>query len=542
MRLKLPDTAQNQRDNPGLISIRFSLYILFLFIVLGIAWQSDDAYHAYVMAKHLAEGYGFVYNIGERVSTTTCPFFTIIIAAAYALTHEMYLTSLLVCILFTAAAMYLLFWKFCCNKLQVIIAFLLCCDKSFMMFTTSGLENSMLFFLVAVFLHFSSKEIYTFPNMLKIAILAAIIAGTRMDNILIFLPFLFWLFFIHQNKIGRVKSCFTGLLGITPFLCWEVFSIFYYGFPFPNTAYSKLNTGISLAQYIRKGFEYYYATFVVDPGVILIPLIGIICSWTIFKTKRAKLYSVGILLYMLYVICIGGDFMSGRHFTVIYFLTVCTMVKSSRILNEMQLVKMKTPALFLSMAFFAYTSSVGRLFGMQFQWSGKYMTKAQVADEQAFYFPHTSLLNNVYSYITGGSLDIRNSWDFLEVNAVRDQGMTRSILNWAPGILVYYNSDMYLGDRFGLGDPLLTRLNSDPVEGDYFRTGHIARYIPEGYTESVENNDNEITDPSLHEYFDKLLFITRGDLYDLNRIKTIIKMNIGAYEYLLEQYIQKIKY
>ena len=33
-----------------------------------------------------------------------------------------------------------------------------------------------------------------------------------------------------------------------PLLAWELFSLLFYGFPFPNTYYAKLNTGIPKAE------------------------------------------------------------------------------------------------------------------------------------------------------------------------------------------------------------------------------------------------------------------------------------------------------
>ena len=76
--------------------------ILFVVVITLFAWQSDDAYHAYVMAKHLVEGNGFVYNIGERATASTCPLFTLVIALGYFVFRNMYLVSLLICILFSS--------------------------------------------------------------------------------------------------------------------------------------------------------------------------------------------------------------------------------------------------------------------------------------------------------------------------------------------------------------------------------------------------------------------------------------------------------
>ncbi len=71
-------------------------------------------------------------------------------------------------------------------------------------------------------------------------LLASFGVTNRMDVALLYAPAILYAFY-------RVRS-FTAvgvvLLASTPFLLWEAFALFYYGFPFPNTAYAKLGTGI----------------------------------------------------------------------------------------------------------------------------------------------------------------------------------------------------------------------------------------------------------------------------------------------------------
>ena len=47
-----------------------------------------------------------------------------------------------------------------------------------------------------------------------------------------------------------------------------------------------------------------------------------------------------------------------------------------------------------------------------------------------------------------------------------------------------------------------------------------------------------ITDTSLAEYYDKLELVVSGDLLDLDRLKTAINMNLGRYDYLIDEYVQ----
>jgi hypothetical protein len=90
-------------------------------------------------------------------------------------------------------------------------------------------------------------------------------------------------------------------------------------------------------------------------------------------------------------------------------------------------------------------------------------------------------------------------------------------------------------DNLALSDALLARAPArDPEHG--WGRGHLVRDLPEGYIASVETAENRIVDPSLRAYYDKLLIITTGPLFTLERAKTIWKMNTGAYGYLIDEY------
>ena len=93
-------------------------------------------------------------------------------------------------------------------------------------------------------------------------------------------------------------------------------------------------------------------------------------------------------------------------------------------------------------------------------------------------------------------------------------------------------------DDYALGDPLLSKLPA--VYNEYWRVGHNHRMIPEGYRESLATMTNQIKNESLKEYYDKILLIVRGELFSAERIKTIIDMNLGKYDYLLEEYQNSI--
>ena len=93
---------------------------------------------------------------------------------------------------------------------------------------------------------------------------------------------------------------------------------------------------------------------------------------------------------------------------------------------------------------------------------------------------------------------------------------------------------MYLTDAIALQDPLLARLKVDTSR--HWRVGHAARQVPRGYHETLATGVNHIEDPSLHEYYDKLLLIMKAPILDRERLLAILQMNLGRYDFLLAKY------
>ena len=66
-------------------------------VVLQNAWLHEDAFITYRSIDNLINGYGPTWNITERVQTFTHPLWFFVIAAAHALTGEVYYTSVITC-------------------------------------------------------------------------------------------------------------------------------------------------------------------------------------------------------------------------------------------------------------------------------------------------------------------------------------------------------------------------------------------------------------------------------------------------------------
>ncbi|MBQ7528427.1 hypothetical protein IJT10_00790 [bacterium] len=542
------DEVFNESTTKDIISLshlNIVVIILLACMVIFNAWNCDDSYHSFIMARNLALGNGFVYNHGERVLAATNPFFTILLALAYFCTKEMFYTSIAVQVAISVFSFGVIMKKFVKSKLQsVLVGIMFMCSVSFMSYATSGLENCMLFLLTGIFaaIIFSSEK-YDFKRLLMLSFTFSIIAGTRMDSVLIFIPIIVYAFFFKRDT-SFSKMFLAGIIGLLPFIGWEIFSLFYYGLLVPNTALIKLNTGIPKTWYFDRGFQYFYVTLANDALVVLVPIAISVVSFIKRNTNNA-LFAFGIILYQIYIVYIGGDFMMGRHYTVLYYLSVILLLN---IMNENARQKYKEVVVLIvigGIGIISYLTSefIGNnLLHTLYNENHKFCkeTTAQITDEKSFYYKFTGFIPNVMSSLGSDSLSDRLLFYKIndKIEEIRKSGYIGGAFNELHGVNVFYNNDIYLTDQFGLSDPLLSHLPAIVPEKDKFRVGHIKRAFPAGYKESVRKLNNEIQNESLHEFYDKIILITRGDLFDKKRLSAIIELNLGKYDYLICDYLK----
>ena len=514
--------------------LRNVCFVTCIGVYICLAWHSDDAYHAYTMAKNLVEGNGFVYNVGERVNASTCPLFTLCVAAIYFACGNMFISGLVAGIFFSGITAWLVLYKVAKSEKQIIFSTIaLIGSTCYVAYTTAGLENSLLYFLSAVFYYiFFTNDEYTPTNLFFMGLMVGLTGVTRMDAVLFFVLPVCYAYLCKRKNCSFTKCAGIGAVALSPFILWEIFSLLYYGFFIPNTAFAKLGTGIPRMEYLERGIHFVQVSCLYDVFLAIVPIVYIIlCIWN-HNLKRI-ISSISIMLYFAYVIYIGGDFMVGRHLTVIYFIAAfgCLFFlrefENNKGINN---IVIGTILLALCVNIFIPDTYVD-----QYMFDGIYSKYGGgVADERAFYFSKTSLLSNIKQVIKGEELLVREAWGTVDYTQFEDaRGV---VLEWAPGIIVYYDSkNIHLVDNYALGDPLLSKLPVEYVEN--WRIGHTYRKIPKGYKESLATMTNQIEDKFLHEYYDKLLLIVRGDLFCKERIKTIVEMNLGKYDYLLKQYI-----
>ena len=62
------------------------------------------------------------------------------------------------------------------------------------------------------------------------------------------------------------------------------------------------------------------------------------------------------------------------------------------------------------------------------------------------------------------------------------------------------------------------------------------REAPVGYIETVMDGENVIDNEGAREYYEVIKLITRGSLWDRNRLRAVIDINTGKYDHLIEEY------
>ena len=488
----------------------------FLFITFRRAWMCDDAFITLRTVDNFVNGYGLTWNVIERVQAYTHPLWMLLISVFYFFTHEPFYTVIFISLALSGLALYFLFKHFGKNPWAIILAtVVLVFSRAYIDYSTSGLENPLSHLLIVLFfiLFLNPGKISSEKHLMQLSFIASLGLLTRMDLLLVLAPSLLIVLWDYH----KWKGLWYVLIGQLPFIIWELFSLLYYGFLVPNTAFAKLAHGISRIVLLKQGLTYFYNSFINDPLSMFCIGLGLTLPFLQRKDKRMAVISVGAILYLVYTLWIGGDFMSGRFFTVpLLISTILIMNLMESFTREHALALLGIIlVLGLILPFNTLTLDV-----KEYSYA-----KNGVDDERMYFFPGMSLIMRYRNH-----MQPEFKWKEQGIE-YKDSGNKVTHAR-AIGLFGYYcGQGVYIIDGHGLADPLLSHLKT-PLTSQYM-SGHILKEVPEGYRESLNSGINEITNPNLHEYYDKVLLITRGQIFDWDRIKTIFEMNLGKYDHLL---------
>jgi arabinofuranosyltransferase len=324
--MKLDKTAYFKKTFNLYFNNKLNFIIFLLLLSIGIIFATinhsiiDDAYISFRYSNNLIEGNGLVYNSGEYVEGYSNFLWVIIIAFFMKFGFNPIIISKVLGILFFIGSLifsYILSIKIFeknTNKYiySLIIISILVFNISLIHFATTGLEHSLFIFLLLFSSYFMFIEKNPFIGNFGLILLIL----TRNEGGLFFIfANVFYFLLINKHKILIKKHIYSFILSFLILLLYEIWRIIYYGSIFPNTFYAKA-TVTSLSD----GFNYLYGFLISYP--ILILLIPFIVYSMFQKNKLIQFFVISSLLYMVYLVKMGGDFMAYRLITQIFPLLI----------------------------------------------------------------------------------------------------------------------------------------------------------------------------------------------------------------------------
>jgi arabinofuranosyltransferase len=492
-------------------------------VLVRCAWIGDDAYISLRVVENLQAGRGLVWNVGERVQVFTHPLWLLLVGAACAMTHELQLTVLALQLLMSLAAAALLAFGIARTTPATAASLcLLIVAKPFVDYSTSGLENPLSHLLLLAFLlaWFRSDE---GPGArLTLALAGGLAMLNRYDLALVVLPplaaRLLW-------RPDRSKLA-AAAVAVLPLAAWLAFATVYYGFALPNTAYAKLATGLGPAELAPQGLLYVRNLATRSPGTAIVILAGLVEA---FRRPRATgPLGLGILLYLAYTVRVGGDFMSGRFFTVPFVCGLALLARGplARPGGTGRAVLAALLALGLAWPRCPVWSGRGYGAGGAADWDLDH----GITDERAVYYPSTGLLN-----LRWGARLPDHHW-VEEGNAARLSGQTVVYQKGVGLFALAAGPTVHVVDAHALADPLLARL---PLSSDHWRIGHFVRNPPRGYLETLASGRNDIHDPDLARFYDRLSLVVRGRVFRRERLGAILDFHLGRYDPLVQAWVER---
>jgi arabinofuranosyltransferase len=502
------------------------------------AWLCDDAFITFRVVDNFLNGYGLVWNVGERVQVFTHPLWLALCTIAFALTGEVYYTAI-----FVSMAVALAGGWFLTSRLALTPAHQALClaavlsSKAVIDYSTSGLENPLSHLLVLAFLWQWWQLHDDGQRLQQLCLLGGLVMLNRLDLALVVAPALasaVW-------RAGPRAALRPLVVGFLPLLVWEVFATFYYGSPLPNTAYAKLpGAEASVAARVYQGGAYLFRTAVQDP--VTLPLVGV-AAVTVGQRQRRGDWPllVGAVAYIGYIVWIGGDFMMGRFLSAPSLVSVALLGRAAWVTGPrarlfvasilvLGLTSPWEPALLSGFGYARVLSWFERATRNPLD-EVPYLIVRGIADERRYYYEGLGLLK----VLVRGELDHEWRSDGLEL---RSRGR-QTVVRGSSGLVGYYaGPDVRIIDAFALGDPILARLPVDSVQS---RPGHFRRVLPEGYFETVDTGGNQIRDPDLARYYEAVHTIVAADLWSGQRVRTVIRFLLGRYDPYLQRFVARTR-
>jgi arabinofuranosyltransferase len=268
---------------------------------------------------------------------------------------------------------------------------------------------------------------------------------------------------------------------------------------------------------LEQGILYVVDGFSMDPLTPVVIGLAMVVSFML-RERQGIAVALGLVLSSIYVVWIGGDFMSGRMFSSTFFVAVFVLTRQQWVFEPRLLAVPVMLAIMLG----AGATNPDILTGKDFRHDQA--DRDGIVDERRVYFPYTGLLN-VMS--TGTALT--HPWAEDGRRVVSDG--RRVAISGATGFFGFViGRRAHVIDRFALGDAFLARLPAEPG----WNIGHLSRRLPGGYKDTIATGRNVIVEPGVAALYDRISLLTRAPLFSARRLHAIWRLQFGGYGDLLE--------
>ncbi len=487
-------------------AILAALIFLTLVMVVRVAWISDDALITVRCILNMLHGYGPVFNIDERVQPFTHPLWFLCAALGTKLLVSPLIALLALSMAAAATSLWLLFFRLGeATAAGMAACVLLLLSKAFLDYSTSGLETPLTNVLILAVLASGMRRlrIGVRDEVSLCPLWFGLLYLNRADAVLLLLPFVG---LVMARSFATRRALIVSLtIAAVPVAAWTMFSLLYYGFLVPNTAFAKLGGAIPRHERLLQGCIYMLDSLGRDAVTLPAILAAIVLG--LRRGLHGVAIALGMIAYLIYVVVIGGDQMSGR-FLVAPLVVAAAQVAQTRgfafrhlalgcCLVLLGLVNL--PATWLT----------------DTQMSGTNVATTGIADERGIFFHVFGLVRAKRSYLNMPPWP-RHLAAPTRVRVIECGGLGVTGLAEGPGV--------HVADQCGLADPLLARLPAAP--NSEWRIAHLKRDMPKGYRESLASDTNEIADLTIAKLYASIRLITRGPIFAPGRLQAILVMNL----------------
>jgi arabinofuranosyltransferase len=470
--------------------------------VTANGWVSDDAFITLRLVANLLDGDGATWNVGDRVQVFTHPLWAALLVPTLAALGSGWWAALSLGIVTTAGSAALLA-RHGTGGAVVALA-LLVGSRSFVDYSTAGLENPLLHLILLALLLWRRADAPVVAGLLGgLALL------TRLDSAPLVLPLV-----LARWSGGTRRGLGRGVVALVgPQAGWMLVSLVWFGALLPNPALAKLGAGVPRADLVAQGVDYLVSSGRADPAGVALLAVGL----GIALVRRDSWWAAsGLVLHLGWLLWAGGDFMAGRFLTPGLAVAAGVLARAEAPWDAVGASRVSAAALGAALLAGAapWPTWAPPLRGTDGP-PERLIDAHGVADERRYYAPGSALAG----WRPGVDMPQHPFRDRAD-----DASRERTTKVVGVGMTGFFGRDLRIVDVTGVTDPFLARL---PARAGSRRPGHFYRDIPFGYRQWFEEPRCGLRSWEDTGLCDDVRLVVRGPLLAADRWRAIGRLLVG---------------